>query len=332
VARAKSITIRDIASAAGVSVGTVSNALSGRPNVTPHLRALVTDAARRLGYRHNAIAANLRRNSSRIVGLCIPALDNPFFCDLMQRIVSLAEEDGYNVLVLETREDGRDEAKKLEALYSNRVRGIFMVPTVAWAGRHDSTVPMVVVDRIRPDEPLPSVALDNQRAADTAFEYLHDLGHRSIWLVVNSSQLWNSRQRIDGFVAAALRLSVRDAEVIEVGMTPQLTAQTIYAALGERRPTAILTASGIATLGSLRAIQDRGISIPKDMSLLGFDDVPWMEVLRPSISVVSQPVAEIGRRAWNLMQSAFEDEGIDEHILLDARIIERESTRRIENR
>lgn len=327
--REKPVTVKDIALAAGVSVGTVSNALSGRPGVKAELQKRVVEAARTLGYRTNAVAANLRRRNSRTVGLCIPALNNPFFCDLMQRIVVLAEADGFDVLVLETREDGRDEAKKLESLYSNRVRGVFMVPTATWDGQRDDSVPMVVVDRIRPEEQLPSVALDNHQATETAVQYLYDLGHRSIWFVVNSSHIWNSRQRVDGFKAAVARLGIADARVVEVGMTPQLTAERLFEALGEGAPSAILTASGIATLGGLRAIQDRGLSIPDDIALLGFDDVSWMEVLRPSISVVAQPIEDIGRVAWELMQAAFEGKEPTNHTLLSAKIIERESTKRI---
>jgi LacI family transcriptional regulator len=329
VARERSITIRHIAVEAGVSVGTASNALAGRPTVAPELRARVVEAALRMNYRPNSVAANLRRHKSRTVGLCIPALNNPFFCDLMQRLVGLAEEDGYELLVLETREDGRDEGKKLETLYSNRVRGIFMVPTAAWKGDRDSNVPMIVVDRIRSEEGLPSVALDNHAAGAAAFEALYELGHKSIWMVVNSRKIWNSRLRAEGFLAAAKRSRAKDARVLEVGMTPQETAMTLGDALRTLPPTAIVTGSGIATLGTLRALQDHGLSTPADISVLGFDDVPWMEVLRPSISVVAQPIEEIGRRAWKLMLAAFEGKSGPEHVLLEAKIIHRESTRRI---
>ena len=329
MARARSVTIKDIAAAADVSLGTASNALSGRPTVTPALKSRVMEAARQLGYRPNAVAANLRRNDSRTFGLCIPALNNPFFCDVMQHIVALAENDGYEVLVLETREDGRDEAAKLDALYRNRVRGVFMVPTASWSGEHDDGTPMVVVDRIRPGEGLPSVAIDNGAAAWAGFEYLFDLGHRDIWLVVNSSAIWNSKQRIDGFEAAARQRNAARARVIEVGMTPQGTAANSLFALQKSRPTAILTASGIATLGTLRAVHDKGLSIPGDISLLGFDDAPWMDVLRPSISVVSQPIAAIAARAWALMHAAMDGKGPGSHELPDAKIIAPESTKRI---
>jgi DNA-binding LacI/PurR family transcriptional regulator len=247
----------------------------------------------------------------------------------MQRLVVHAEEDNFGVLVLETREDGSDEAAKLNALYSNRVGGVFMIPTGTWTGDHDMAIPMVVVDRVRPGETMPSVALDNARAAGAAVEHLYGLGHRSIWMVVNSKKIWNSRQRIDGFEAAAKRLELTDAGVIEVGMTPQETAQQVRAALNRARPTAILTASGIATLGTFRAMQDHGISVTDDISLLGFDDVEWMEVLRPSISVVVQPIDEIARHAWRLMKACLEDGARNDHVLLDARIIDRESTFRV---
>lgn len=327
--RAKVITIKDVAAAAGVAVGTASNALSGRPSVAPELRARVLEAASKLNYRTNAVAANLRRGDSRTVGLCIPALNNPFFCDLMQRLVVHAEEDNFGVLVLETREDGADESAKLNALYSNRVRGVFMVPTGTWTGERDTTIPMVVVDRVRPGETMPSVALDNARAAGMAVDHLYGLGHRSIWMAVNSGKIWNSKQRIDGFEAAAKRLKLTDARVLEVGMTPQDTAQRVKEALVAARPTAILTASGIATLGTLRALQDHGISITDQIALLGFDDVQWMEVLRPSISVVVQPIDEIAQDAWRLMKACLDDGARTDHVLLDARIIDRESTFRV---
>lgn len=324
--RAKVITIKDVAAAAGVAVGTASNALSGRPSVAPELKARVLEAATKLNYRANAVAANLRRGDSRTVGLCIPTLNNPFFCDLMQRLVVHAEEDNFGVLVLETREDGSDESAKLNALYSNRVRGVFMIPTGTWTGDHDKTIPMVVVDRVRPGEIMPSVALDNARATGAAVDHLYGLGHRSIWMVVNSRKLWNSKQRIDGFEAAAKRLELSDAKVLEVGMTPQETAQQVRAALSSARPSAILTASGIATLGTFRAMQDYGISVTDEIALLGFDDVEWMEVLRPSISVVVQPIDEIAQHAWRLMKACLDDGTRNDHVLLDARIIDREST------
>ena len=181
----------------------------------------------------------------------------------------------------------------------------------------------------RPGEGLPSVAIDNVAAAKAAFEYLYDLGHRDIWLVVNSSAIWNSKQRIDGFKAAARRKKTAGARVIEVGMTPQDTAKNLLAELHKAQPTAILTASGIATLGTLRAVHDKGLSIPSDLSLLGFDDAPWMDVLRPSISVVAQPIEAIAGRAWDLMHAELESSAPANHVLLDATIIERESTKRI---
>ncbi|WP_197410802.1 LacI family DNA-binding transcriptional regulator [Devosia epidermidihirudinis] len=326
MARARAVTIKDIAAAAGVSLGTASNALSDRPSVGADLKERVLEAAKQLGYRRNLVAANLRRNTPRTFGLCIPALDNPFFCDIMQNIVSIAERNGFDVLVLETREDGRDEAAKLETLYANRVRGVFMVPTATWSGSHDPETPLIVVDRIRPTEGLPSVALDNVGAVKLAVDYLYDLGHRDIWLVVNSRSIWNTNLRAEGFEAAALGKDGIRARVIEVGLTARETADQLNAELALARPTAILTASGIATLGTLRALQDARLAMPDDISLLGFDDAPWMDVLRPSISVVAQPIEEIAAQAWALMQAQIASEGNGRHVELDARIITREST------
>ncbi len=322
------LTIRDLAQAAGVSLGTASNALANKATVSADLRERVMRAAAEIGYSPNALAAGLRRQSTRTIGLCIPNLANPFFSDLAQQFNIAVEEAGYDVLIVETRENAGHERKMIDALHSKQVDGICIVPTADWAGAHAPAIPVVVLDRIRQTEPLPSVAMDNITAVGMAFDALHGLGHRRIWMVVNAGALWNSNLRIDGFRRAAQRHGLTDqVHVVETSMDPQEIAAELGRALERDRPSAILSANGLATLGTLRALQDASLSCPRDVSLLAIDDAVWMDVLRPSISVVRQPVQGIAAMAWVMMAELLAGRDISiPHVELPPTLILRDST------
>jgi LacI family transcriptional regulator len=322
------LTIKDLAQAAGVSLGTASNAMANKTSVSADLRDRVMRAAAEIGYSPNALAAGLRRQSTRTIGLCIPNLANPFFSDLAQQFNIAVEQAGYDVLIVETRENAGHERKMIDALYSKQVDGICIVPTAEWAGADDPKIPVVVLDRIRQTESLPSVALDNAAAVTMAFDALHGLGHRRIWMVVNAGVLWNSTLRVDAFHCAAQARGLSDLiHVVETSMDPQEIAAELGRALAQDCPSAILSANGLATLGTLRGLQDAGLSCPRDVSLLAIDDAVWMDVLHPSISVVRQPVAGIATAAWAMMAELLAGPASPvAHIELQPTLILREST------
>jgi LacI family transcriptional regulator len=326
-------TIRDVARHAGVSIGTASNVFANRASVHPDLRERVASAAVLLGYQHNDVAASLRRRTSRTIGISIPDLAVPFFVDLLQALESAAEADGYDVIFVDSHEDGAREAQHLRKLIGRRVDGLFVVPTANFAQSGTllaaSDQPIIVVDRVDDaDKRFASVAIDNHAAAGKAFAFLAERGHREIMLVVNSDRLWNSRARIEGFKAAASRHGLQDScTVLTVGMTLAETEQAVDESFAQRLPSAILAASGIAILGALQAVQRRKLAVPRDIALLAFDDVPWMNVLRPSISTVRQPIAAIAAQAWAMMSAQLEERDRPaRHVRLPVEIIEREST------
>lgn len=326
-------TIREVARAAGVSLGTASNVFANRASVSSQLRDRVKNAALRLGYQPNDVAASLRRRTSRTIGISIPDLAVPFFVDLLQALASAAEADGYDVIFVDCHEDGAREAQRLRKLIRRRVDGLFIVPTASFAqsgaALAASDQAIVVVDRVDDaDTRFASVAIDNHQAAGKAFDFLAARGHRDIMLVVNSDQLWNSRARIEGFQAAAKRHGLlASCQVLTVGMTLKETEHAVDAAFSKRLPSAVLAASGIAILGALQAVQRRGLSAPRDVALLAFDDVAWMSVLRPSISTVRQPIGAIAREAWAMMSAQLDGrEPPMRRVRLAVEIIEREST------
>ena len=324
------VTIRDVARAAGVSLGTASNVMAGKSSVAAELRERVELAARVSGYRRNQLAAGLKRQSTRTLGLCIPNFANPFFVELVQQLQRCVEADGYELLVIETGESGTREDEKLETLYQKQVDGVFLVPTGDWKGKIDDGLAHVVIDRVREDEPLPSVAIDNAHAMKLAVEHLADLRHTSVWLVVNSSKLRNAVLRREGFLRTVESCGLgSSARVIEVAMDPAEIATSVCSQLDTHgAPTAIVSGSGLATLGALRALQDRGLSIPQDVSFLALDDAAWMDVLRPAITVIRQPVATMAHESWAMMRSMLGGrEPERSRIRLPAQLIVRESTR-----
>ncbi|MGB3555570.1 MAG: LacI family DNA-binding transcriptional regulator [Jannaschia sp.] len=326
-------TIRDVARTAGVSVGTASNALAGKVSVAPALRDRVTKAAEAVSYVPHPFAAGLRRGATRSIGLCLPNLANPFFSELAQQINAALDRVGYDLVMVESGEDEAREAVKLRTLLSGRVDGIFIVPTADWTGPPLSDVPIVVLDRIRKDEPLPSAAVDNRAAAGLAYRHLYDAGHRDILMVVNGSQFWNAALRVTGFLSEAARCGARDrVRIFEVGMDPREIALQVEAAFEGPRPTAIFSANGLATLGTLRALQDMGLKCPGDVSLVAIDDAVWMDVLRPAIDVVRQPVPEIARAGYDIMFHLLAEDATPdgpEAVILPPVLIRRDSVRHL---
>lgn len=326
--RRSQLTMKDLARAAGVSLGTASNAMANKPTVTAKTREKVLQAAQEIGYSRNAIAAGLRRQSTLTIGLCIPNLANPLFSDLAQEFNAAVEAAGYDVLIVETQENVLHERAKIRSLLARQVDGIFIVPTANWSGETDPDTPFVVLDRIRQNETLPSVAMDNTAAVKLAFDALYRLGHRKIWMVINAGEFWNSSLRVESFNNMAREHNLVDQVlVVETGMVPREIADKLGQALAKDRPSAILCANGLATLGTLRALQDAKLICPEDLSLLAIDDAVWMNVLRPAISVVRQPVAEMADAAWKIMADLLAGKSSDPlHIELPPTLILREST------
>ena len=308
--------MRDVARAAGVSPATVSNVLNQRRNVHPAIAARVRDAVSSLGYRVDPVAANLRRAQSRLVGLVIPDFQNPFFGELVATLERLAEENGFRLTVVSSREDPAVEAAQVRTLVDWRVAGLIVVPAGAtFASRaiiDDAGIRTVIVDRGSGITGFDSVSVDNEAIAFRATHYLHDEGHRRILLAASSTNSPNMGQRIDGALAAADALGIRPG--IDVTYCGASVGDTI-AALNVRLdqaplPTAIFALYNTATLASLRVVRQHGLSVPDDMSVIGFDDYDWMQVSDPPVTVVSQPIGEMARSAWRRLMRRMDDDDL----------------------
>jgi len=321
--------IKDVAQAAGVSPATVSRVLGGG-KVSPALRAQVEAAVRATGYRPNLSARRLRSRDSQTVGLIVADISNPFFTAVARAVEDAAYQAGLRVILCNTDENPRKEEIYLQLMEEERVTGVIFAPTRATADRLASArpvFPIVLVDRAAQTSAHDAVVLDNAAAAAALVEHLHEAGYRRIaGLFGNAST--TGIERHDGYAAAMRCFGLAPAARF---VAPSIAAAQaeITGWLAERQPPAALIASnGLLLMGVVRAMRLAGKSMPEDLAVAGFDNESWTELVGPGLTVIEQPVAEIGRIAMRLLleRLATPDAPVRK-VVLAGRCVARGSTR-----
>ncbi|SLK00063.1 LacI family DNA-binding transcriptional regulator [Novosphingobium mathurense] len=294
--------IKEVAKVAGVSPATVSRVLAGRA-VDPEMSERVLAAVKSTGYRPNLAARRLRSQHTNTIGLVVADIRNPFFTAVSRAVESLAAARGLRVILCNTDEDPEKEAAYLELLHEERVSGVILAPTrqrVAAAGRLELDYPVVLIDRSTPDGEFDSVVLDNARMAEVLVEHLHVQGHRRVIGLFGAASSTGIERR-EGFCKAAERLGL-EVEAVAVPHAAQAAAQAIADLLGSpKRPDALIASNGVMLVNVLRALRGLGLEVPRDIALAGFDNNDWMEFVGGGISVIEQPVEEIGRTAMTML-------------------------------
>jgi LacI family transcriptional regulator len=300
--RAPRPTIEDVARRADVSVGTVSNVLNERGNVAELRHARVRDAIAALGYVPNGVAQSLRRQRSRVIGLCAPLTSSAYFAALLEAFEDIAAAQGYEVMQVLSRQDPALELRRVRALIARNVDGIVIIPSAKPRAALDaiaaSHVPAVVVDRSSDDDRFDYVTLDDAGAMRSAANALLALGHRRLAFLVRYPTLVTTRRRIQAFRASArahgaiAEIWVRDPG--DAAFDRQLDAMLARA----ERPTSIIASNSALMLALLHALGRRPIAVPGDVSLLCFDAPEWAGVVTPPLSIVRPPTADIARTTW----------------------------------
>lgn len=299
-------TLNDVAAAAGVSRSTASRALTGRGYTGADVRARVHAAAERLGYVPDANARSLKQRSSRVVGLVVSDLRNPFYAELAAGAARALSERGYGMVLVD---DGGDPERELDAartLLAIRAAGVLITPVSPDASQFllDRGMRVVEVDR-KFNPACDAVLVDNVDGARIATEHLLGLGHRRITLVVDETEWSTGSGRLEGYTTAltAGGLRLTDSGILRCGFGPGDAEQAVGALLDDHgdRPTALFAVNNIVAEGVWRALGSRGLVPPDGLSVVGFDDLPWMSMTDPGITTVAQPVFDIGVRAVELL-------------------------------
>ncbi len=330
-----SITIRDVARTAKVSVGTASRVINGKATVGAEVRGRVLKAIEALGYHPDAIAQSMRRGSTHVIGCVIRDINIPSLAAFVHAAHNVLDRAGFSLLV--SNSEGREDRERelLTRLNSQRSDGIMIGPYSAMTPAFDKflrslNAPIVMVDR---DEPAwaDAVMVDHAGATRTATSRLIDLGHRRIALLTGGPSIYPARERIRGFSEAfAARDIALDPSLIRANsfLSPESFRQTSALLAAKEPPTAIV-AGGIDMLaGVIRAIRVRGLRIPDDISLVGAGDSELAELHMPAISVQHWDQGEVGAGAASLLLSRIRDTASDEpqHVLVQSEYIERAST------
>lgn len=297
-------TIYDVARRAKVSPATVSKVLRGVTTVGADNASRVNEAVRELRYRSDPLAANLRRNRRSLVGLIVPDFKNPFFGALVAAIEQCAEDSGYRLVTVSSSEAETMERRQIEALLDWRVAGIILIPSSAGMANQkllkSEGIPTVMLDRVSRASPFDGVGVDNAEASAKMVRRFYDHGHRKLLVAASLPGLPNMKDRIEGICAAARAMAEpMETEILYCG--PDLAHAT--ASVTQRfeqgaPPQAVFALFIQATLAVLREVDKLGLRIPNDISLAGFDDFEWMQVMHPPVATVIQPVEKLAAAAW----------------------------------
>ncbi len=308
-------TIKEVAREAGVSVGTVSNVLSGTVPVSADLRARVESAIRRLDYHPDFVARSLKARQTKTLGMVISDITNPFFPQMVRGAEDAALPRGYFLITLNTDDQAERETQVLSLLRSRRVDGILLVVAPPHGRVEqirkavDAGVPVVFADRVPPQLAVDHVAVNNVKGAQVCIRHLIKQGHRRIAIVTGLLGLQTARDRLEGYKAALSEAGIEpSADLILEGDYREQSGYLLGKELMLRhtRPTAIFISNAMMTLGVVRAVEETGFRCPEDVAIATFDDLREFEVFQPHLTAVAQPSYQLGWRAAEILMDRIE--------------------------
>lgn len=328
-------TIKDVAELASVSIATVSRVLNSSAYVSPELEIRVHQAIKQLGYRPNALARHLRRSENPTIGILIPDSKNPFFAEMAKGAEDVCFPQGFVAVLCDTDEQPSKAIGHLDLLYQQRAAG-FMVVSPGQITPHlqqllDDGYRIVIVDRALSSLETDSVVSDNYGGARQAVEHLLALGHRRIGFIVSNLEHETIQGRWAGVKDAMLCAGIKiDPDLVytegdELPATGYEGAEFILE--HKNPPTAIFAFNDMMALGVLRYAQQHKIDVPKDLSVVGFDDMLLASYSTPSLTTILQPKYELGQKAARLLLRRLRgDESQFVRMTLPTKLIVREST------
>lgn len=309
-----SVSMKDVAALAQVSVGTISNVLNKPDLVAPETRQRVLDAIDKLGWVRNESARQLRAGRSASIGLVVMDIANPFFSDMARGVEEVAAAAGYSVLLSDSAHENARERAALELFQQLRVRGVILAPIShspdgELARRLD--MPVVLADRYTAYQDACAVSVDDFVGGGLAAAHLLDRGHRRLAAVGGTPEIPQVRERRDGASRAVL-LGSPEATLLTLS-TDRLdisagrsVAEEILALPENERPTGVFALNDLVAIGLLQGLVRRGVAVPDQISIVGYDDIEFAEAAAVPLSSVRQPRAELGRRAARLLLDEIE--------------------------
>lgn len=327
--------MKQIADMAGVSLGTVSHVLNDSARVREPLRRRVLEAVATLGYQPSQLARGLRRDKTNMLGMVIPDVTNPFFPAVVRGVEDVAFSNGFRLVLCNTDNDHAKELAHLNELRTYLPSGLIVIPSsfsdlTEQAERYRRAGTAVVcIDRLPKRWNGDSVTFANEEGANAATRYLLRMGHRCLAAIIGPLHLTNAQHRLAGFrrALAQAKLAVSPEYIQETSFDRSggyMKARLILKMLP--RPTAIFAGNDLIALGVIQAIRELGFHCPEDVSVMGFDDLDFAELISPSLCSVSQSGYQLGATAARILVDRIAgDDSPTKHLVLDTQLKIRES-------
>jgi len=325
------VTIRDVASRASVSVATVSKVLNDRHGVAAGTHARVRAVIDELGYEASLVAQSLRNHRTNVIGILVADLE-PFSAELLKGAADAIRESGFELVVYSAGGRAADregwERRYLSRLSGTLIDGaVIVTPTVVDASYG---APIVAVDPHTGSSSLPTIESDNLRGAQLATEHLLELGHRRIAMLTGRPDLQSARLREEGYRKAMAAAGVApDERLVRLGAyNAPVSADAARELLsGDDPPTAVFAANDTSAIATIEVARELGVSVPGDLSVVGFDNIPESALAHPPLTTVQQPMRQLGHDAIAMLVALIAGEQLDEtHVTLETTLVLRRTT------
>jgi LacI family repressor for deo operon, udp, cdd, tsx, nupC, and nupG len=330
------VSIKDIAQAAGVSHSTVSRALSDSPVVSAETKALIQQLAQQMGYSPDARARSLVMGRTHTVGVVVTTITDPFIAEIVQAIEQTALDHGYSVILASSNAEPEREIAAVEMLHSKRVDGVVVTSSRVGALYQSHLdrlgVPVVLVNSHSQQRGgyTFSINVDNRHGAYLAAKYLVDLGHRRIAYVTGPADHSDDLDRLAGYREALRVAGIAPDQALVVPGTGRLDggqgALPVLMALNDP-PTAVFCYNDMTAIGLLRVARQAGLPVPEDLAVIGFDDIPFASYVQPRLTTIAQPTSQMGRRALDMVLDLIaRRQGSTANVVVRGELIVRESS------
>ena len=308
-------TMKDLAKRTGLGLATISSYFNGG-NVREKNRKKIEEAIEELHYEVNEVARNLKTNATKTIGVVIPELNNTFCAEIITGIEDILRNHGYATMICDCRTDKKLEQEAVEFLCRKRVDGIINMP-VDTEGGHLKTFqktgkPIVLIDRKIKGVVCDSVLVDNEQAASDALRLLYEKGHRNIGIIGGPEEISTAQERMIGYCKTMeeLNLPVRQSLIVHGDYTIQGGVKAMETLVQENpEMTAVFITNYEMTMGAVIGLNELGIRIPEEISLVGFDNLPFARACNPKLTIVSQPTDKIAEAAAGIMLERLEHAG-----------------------
>lgn len=304
-------TLKDIAEATGLSTTTVSIILNNKaPHISGATKQAVLEAAKRLNYRPNSIARSLATNRSMSLGMILPDIANPFFAELAKGAEAACSERRYHLFLCNSNDRPEKDIEHMQLLADRGVDGIVLASSAELSGKkykasfeaiRQQDKALVLLDRATDDTQITSVGLDHKLGGYLATKHLIDRGHRRIGCITGPPRLRTARNRFEGYKNALAEAGIAyDEALVRHGDYHQESGYELCGGILQQGITALFAANDLMAVGVIKRTRELGVRIPQQLSLVGFDDMPFSQMIDPALTTIHQPAYDMGFRALQL--------------------------------